>query len=88
MTRWSIFWILKVFKTVLHWLYQTNNPIKVTPRSDQSIPKAARKVTPMIDLSNSKQWYPTFSHEVIDTWNNLNGKTRLFAIKRVRYWKW
>ena len=84
MTRWSIFWILKVFKTVLHWLYQTNNPIKVTPRSDQSIPKAARKVTPMID---PKQRYPTFSHEVIDTWNNLNGKTRLFTVKRVRYSK-
>ena len=31
MTNWSKFWTLKVFKTGLYWLYQTNNPIKVPP---------------------------------------------------------
>ena len=88
MTKWSKFWTLKVFQAVLHWLCKTKNPIKVTPRTDQSNPKAARKVTPMIDQSNPKQWHPTSSHEVIDTWNNLNGKIRFFTVKLVKYSKW
>ena len=56
MTKWSKFWTLKVFETVLHWLYQTKKLMKVTPRSDQSNPKATKKVTPMsmIDQSNPK----------------------------------
>ena len=36
MTKWSKFWTLKVFQTVPHWLYQTKNLIKVTPRSEWS----------------------------------------------------
>ena len=87
MTKWSKCWTLKVFQTVLHWLYHTKNPIKVTPRSDQSNPKAARKVTPMIDQSNPKQWH-YLQNEDIGTWNNLNGKIRLFTAKIVKYSKW
>ena len=85
MTKWSKFWTLKVFQTVLHWLYQIKNLIKVTPRGDQSNPKAARKVTPMIDQNNPKQiWHPTSSHEITETRNNLNGKIRLFTVKIVK----
>ena len=87
MTKWSKFWTLKVFQTVLHWLYQTKNLIKVTQRSDQRNPKAARKVTPMIDQSNPKQWH-YLQNEDIGTWNNLNGKIRLFIAKIVKYSKW
>ena len=36
----------------------------------------------MINQSNPKQiWYPTSSHEITETWNNLNGKIRLFTVK-------
>ena len=75
MTKWSKFWTLKVFKTVSHWSYQTNNPIKVTPRSDQNNPKAARKVSPMINQRNPKQWHPTsllLLMEFFYEWTTLN----------------
>ena len=43
----------------------------------------------MIDQSNPKQiWHPRSSYEVIDTWNNLNGKIRMFTVKIVKYSKW
>ena len=89
MTKWSKFWTLKMFQTVLHWLYQTKNLIKVTPRSDQSKPKTARKVTLMIDQSNPKHiWHSNSSYEITEIWNNLNGKIRLFPVKIVKYSKW
>ena len=89
MTKWSKFWTLEVFQTVLHWLYQSTDLIKVAPRGDQSNLKATRKVSPMIDQSNLKQiWHPKSSHEITEAWNNLNGKIRVFTVKIVKYSKW
>lgn len=52
-------WILKFesFKQFyIDEVYQTKNLGKVTLRSNQSNPKAAKKLTLMIDEINPKQW--------------------------------
>ena len=44
MTKRSKFWTLKVFQTVWHGLYQTKNPIKVTPQEGIKVnPKLQEK---------------------------------------------
>ena len=68
-----------VFQTVLHWLYQTKNLIKVTRlRSDQSNPKAAGKVTPQLSIIVTQSNDTLHPHnEDLGSSNNLNGKIRL-----------
>ena len=87
MTKWSKFWTLKVFQTILNWLYHTKNPIKVTPRSDKVTPKQQEK-SPQWSIRVIPSNDTLYLHnEDSGTWNNLNGKIRLFAAKIVKHSK-
>ena len=84
MTKWSKFWTLKVFETVLHWLYQTKKLIKVTPKRQKKSPQCQWliKVT-LSKYDNLHLHIKSLKLEIVCMVNKV-----VYTIEIVKYSKW
>ena len=84
MTKWSKFWTLKVFETVLHWLYQTKKLIKVTPKRQKKPPQCQWLIKETLSKYDTLHLHiKSLKLEIVCMVNKV-----VYTIEIVKYSKW